>query len=466
MALHFLEIIREISPAERKKFEKYLFFAHEKEQKVIRVWMFIRPSIGTKKPIDEQALYRYVFLKAPDKSLKHLHNLFHDLKKILLDFLAWREMTNQGDQRESLLLRMESLRKLGTTQLYLQQLEKAQKDASKTPKHSLWKALEQWMLLHHQCYYATDNTWEKRGDQMNELIRTLDTLYAAFKWMYHAERESREKIISGWEGSKPILPVPTLELAQSAKDAASQMANLFSKLYLLALTNDPSLYQSLYLAYETQRYGPEEQLVLLMALINFKIREINNNQTEARRTVFLLYQSGVERGVFMTGGFFPIGPFHNIVTIACLLREFQWVLHFIDQTAEYLPPKERENTRQISRAKVFFEQGDFDQTMDVLNTINIQNMADSLQCRLLSIRTYYELPPYRYLVKRACMNLEQYVKNKGALSVSPVRVKRFCRIMSGLAGGNKSRAQLENWVNKYPDTLHKNWLLEKIQAVP
>lgn len=465
MALHFLDIIRSISSAEVKNFDEYLKFAHKNEKKALEAWKILRPLATTKSTLNEEILFEKVFDRKPDILVRHalrpIQNILHDLKNFLLEYFAWQEFRTQGENREALLLRLESLRKRGMVDLYRQQIEKNQKRREKSQKLSAWGFLTDWMLLHHHYFFATDDTWKDRNQELETLICTFNAFYAIVQKKYQIEWESRQNVN---RFAAKMLDFKGLDyVIEGLRIEKPALIGLFEALGSLIAAPDEAGFQALLAKYKDDEYSEEERLFLLMMLINYKVRQANQNQPEATEGAFALYRLGIRDKIFEVSGFFPTAPFHNIVTIACRLKRLDWALQFIKEKGPLLNADERENATNLALVKVNVEKGDFEPARAVFNQIDINSMADSLQLRLLRIRTFYELPDYRNLLKPECANLKQYIHKKGTISVQRPAILTFCKVVLHLA--NKEKKQAEALVNQHPDVIGKEWLLEKIRRM-
>jgi len=82
------------------------------------------------------------------------------------------------------------------------------------------------------------------------------------------------------------------------------------------------------------RYGagfPQAELKGFYTLsINHCIRQNNKKEDAAfLRELFDLYQVGLEQDAFLENGFLSRWTYKNIVAASLMLKEFEWVEHFI-----------------------------------------------------------------------------------------------------------------------------------------
>jgi tetratricopeptide (TPR) repeat protein len=376
-----------------------------------------------------------------------------------LEYIGWKEMRAQQGNGAAKLLTIEGLQRRGWLDLYFEQTKETLREKKTSPISSVAELHEKLIVKDHYFYHATDMTWGERAPESHELMEHLNHYYTALGWKYQCERISRQRL-------QRVPPDPVPLFLQTITQSLGQMvfpARLYADIYKMVEGEDEALYAQLKDFYDRHRKASEEYQILLVALINFQSRRVSRGEETSYAKVFQLYQSGLQHRIFALSGFFPNAPFNNIVTVACKVGEYAWVQQFIEDYAALLHPDEKENTYALSKAKVFFEQGQYEQALDILEMVDSKKMAVNLPYRLLRIRLYYELPNYHLILRSECKNLLQYARRNTPISVTIQQMKPFVQVVKGLLDG-LSRAELLRMVQGSPAVLMKDWLEEKIDA--
>lgn len=344
---NFLFIFCQFSPSERAEFNLYVQTFYAAQQKMLAALHAIHPC----RPLNEEELFTKVYGEplSHAKKKRLVQDLLSDLKGLALEYIAWKELRHNKGKGAAKLLMLEGLKQRNWLEIYLQQTEKSQ---SHLTQESVADLYEDLIAKDYYFYHATDTIWEKDMPTPDELIEKLNTCYVAMAWKYQCELLSLQKV-----SHKLPVPLPSslLELTDSLKKAPFPVT-LYTDMYNMMFKEDVTLYKDLKERCLKECKRSEEFMLLMMALINFQLREVNRGNPTALEEAFNLYKRALKHELFTLGGFFPNIPFNMIVTVACKLKEYEWVETFIEHHAPLLHPKEKKNTEILSKAKVFFEQ--------------------------------------------------------------------------------------------------------------
>jgi hypothetical protein len=203
-----------------------------------------------------------------------------------------------------------------------------------------------------------------------------------------------------------------------------------------------------------------------MYLVNYASRRINKGEQGYIAAAFELYQAGLERGLLSMNGFFPVGPFHNIFSIACELGHFTWAEAFIRESGAQLMPKFREENIQWAKARLLFAQGSFEGVVFLLRDLPHANLSIAIQSRLLLIRAHYELDASASKVLHPqCDSLYAFIRRHKTLGAGyRDGALAFVQVLRALLNG-KPRKTLETLVEQSPAPFCQAWLRSKIMAL-
>ncbi len=459
MPTGFFSSFKRLSPSERSEFEIYLTTFFKSRQKEIRAFMFLKDL----KQLDEQNLYEHVFGSSPkDGELKPIQNVLSELKKFLLEYLTWNEMRQEPEKGAALTLRLNALRNRGWTEAYVNQVNKSKREQAK-PTHkveSMWDVMDKLTVLHHYYYYATDENWTDRVQELTRLLGLSDQFYAISQLKYQCEVVSRGLVLK--QSNNNIDAVALMQFVNQLPDQSLLPLRVYSAILEMLTNENEQTFQDLKHILETDLTNKEEQWALLMYLVNFSTRMTNHGRKEYTKIAMDLYQWGLQKELFTLGGFFPVGHFHNIVTIGCRLRAFDKIESLINKYGKLLPLEERESVIVHANALVYFERGNFKQAHEEIKHVDINNIIDSLRIRILLIRIYFELTEHQNNLEYECDNLYQYVgRNKLVGEASKTSARNFVKIMKALIA-NKSKKVLLKMLDTHQQVFAHPWLSKKI----
>ena len=138
-------------------------------------------------------------------------------------------------------------------------------------------------------------------------------------------------------------------------------------------------------------FTSDELRNLFLLSINYCIKRYNEGNQAFLKEGFQLFKAGFPRNLFMQEGFLSPFSFRNSVTLALILKEYNWVDQFIPQYAPLLPPGQRDNLRTFSLARLAYERKQFDRAMELLSQTDYSDLLLSLAAKSIQIKVYYSL---------------------------------------------------------------------------
>jgi hypothetical protein len=148
--------------------------------------------------------------------------------------------------------------------------------------------------------------------------------------------------------------------------------------------------------------------------INYCIRRVNTDDTSFMKEVFELYQMGLKQGIFIENGFLSRFTFKNIVAAALQLGEMEWTAAFINDYSPRLHIQFRDTYERFCRAKLCYERKDYAQVQSLLFNVVFDDIFLDLSARALLLKTYFETAEWR-LLEGYVKTFEQFVRRKKSL---------------------------------------------------
>ena len=130
---------------------------------------------------------------------------------------------------------------------------------------------------------------------------------------------------------------------------------------------------------------------LYLLAINFCIRQYNEGNSEFLEEEFYLYQQGLEQQYLLMDGYISRFSFRNVVTIALIMKKFDWVEEFIQSYKELLRPAQKESMFSFSMANLEYERRNYGAALQLLQKSEYKDLLLNLASKTLQLRIYYEL---------------------------------------------------------------------------
>lgn len=282
-----------------------------------------------------------------------------------------------------------------------------------------------WNMLFHQRVYKT--TYSIRF--LDEVISYVQQFnleeYPVLAIHYYGYRGLVEDDVSG----------ATISLL---RDAVEKHGNLLSRIDL--------------------RY------VILMA-INLCISNMNQGREPYVREAFEWYRLGLDRDVIANNGQMTRATYLNIVANAIKLSEYSWAASFIEEYTDQLEEDIRENTESFARARLAYEQKDYDTGMPLLAQVDFKHPVYNILAKTLQLKIYCEIDEYDAMESQLD-SMTTYLRRKTLSDLHKDNfgnIVRFVRRISRLAQGDRSKkAELRAQIEAATPLTEKKWLLEQL----
>ncbi|MBI5914898.1 MAG: hypothetical protein HY842_05940 [Bacteroidetes bacterium] len=219
-----------------------------------------------------------------------------------------------------------------------------------------------------------------------------------------------------------------------------------------------------------EQYGDvfprNEAEFIYQAALNYCVKKLNQGSRQFLEEYFNVFVILLEKELLLTDGELSPWHFRNIVVIALRLGKTDWTEKFIHEYKSYLPETMRENAVSFNTAQLFFSQKRFERVIELLRTVEYEDITYNLNSKTMLLSTYYEIdeiePLYSLMDSfRTYLNRHKDIstaKRKPYLNLIKF-VKKLSRIVPGDA---KAIKVLREEVEQNQDISSLNWLREKI----
>jgi hypothetical protein len=191
----------------------------------------------------------------------------------------------------------------------------------------------------------------------------------------------------------------------------------------------------------TQHIGlfPKEEAEQFYAFaVNYCIRQINKGDTE----------------------------YKNIVTVALRARELAWAAAFIKDNIGYVPAYDRDNAYTFNMARYAFAARRYDEVLQLLSTVEYDDVFYQLDAKTTLMKTYYELGEYQPLQSLKDSFRLLLSRNKKISDTQRTVYNNFVRYTLKLFRADvkdrKKIATLQKEIETIRQIADKSWLKEKL----
>ena len=223
-----------------------------------------------------------------------------------------------------------------------------------------------------------------------------------------------------------------------------------------------------------EEYGdnmPKQEVIELYdSAMHYCTGKVNQGKRSFLQEYFDLFEHALERGIFIVKGELTAWRFNNMVAAALGLGKLDWAEDFIQRYKKYLPAETRENTYTFNLTRVYRFQGKYEQVLEMLKTIDYEDIGYNLISKMMLLITYYELDKVEELDSfteafRVFLNRHKHLPQPRR--VSYLNLIKYTRRLMRLSPGDKTAIdRLREEINREKaSTVNHEWLLEKLDEL-
>lgn len=154
--------------------------------------------------------------------------------------------------------------------------------------------------------------------------------------------------------------------------------------------------------------------------------------------------------------------FLNIVSVACMANDLDWVNDFMEEYAQYLPKKTREENKFVAQTAIAFARKDFYEVLRLCEKALYRDVIQLLRIKLFQLRAMYELG----LDLSDALHAYNVHLLRRRNPVTPYKESAiaFMHILNMLSQKKVAKTTLIKTLESYKQIYVRNWLKEKIDA--
>lgn len=457
------QVFQGVAPEEFNRLRKFLQSpVHNRRSDVVCLFDWLVTQRQQVLPVwDKESAFRTVF---PGEMYNA--DQFNLTMRYLLDliehFLAYEEWRSDERQYRLNLMRALRRRELGAhferNAHRLVQLQRA-----RTERHAGYHLLE---------YQLQNEIFEYRVVSQRNWQDNLPVIVDALGQFFVLENLRWSGMIAALRlRSDTALPEPPLaDAVRVFAEQPNQSLSLvlqYNSARIMAEPDNEASFSALcaLLPNSTTLFPASQSRDLYMTAINFCIRRQNKGERDYAHRALDLYRQALETGILLENGILPKYTYHNINALAHLAGEGAWAENFVETAKERLAPTIRDNTYRYNLAICCFRRRDYSRTLELLRSVESNEIFVQLDIRRMLLRVYFELEEWMaldsLLTSFKAFLLRQ--KNLGYHREIYLNLIKFTKkLLQNHQENPIRRHALAQKIRQAPQVADREWLLEKL----
>jgi hypothetical protein len=459
----FAEIFSTLSKVEQNRFEKWIKSPYHNQQEEVR--RLLKYCLTTK--IDKWSIeeaYNTVFMnnQAP---IQRLRNTISYLQRLLENFLVYEYLEEQTQLKQNILLSI--CRTRGASKGFQATLRKSERLLESQPYRNIEYYYEEYRLQEEKYHFVKQRKGSRlEHKNIQEVIDSLETHHLANKLKYCVHALTHQRIYNTQYTLHDIQN--TLKQVEEKWLQVPAIAVYYYCYQTLVDRNNLQACQQLkntFLQY-WDLFDPQELKDFYLITINFFIKQLNEGKPYAREAL-AVYQSGLERNVFIDKGYLSRFTYKNIVAVGIKGEQYKWVEWFTNNYAKYLPQNYRETYVKYNQAKLYYQTKDYEKAMVRLRILEPTDRELVIDSKVTLMKIYYELDEHEAL-EALLDSFSVYIRRSKGLSNYLKRTySTLIRYIRKLQQYNfydlSIRQELFTAIQEEDQLPERQWLLEKLR---
>lgn len=463
-----IQLLKTLNEKELKKLSQFISFSDDGAEFIhfFNLLCSYYPLFDSDE-LTKEFFYKKIYPKKKYEDVTMRHHI-SKLNKIILEFFIYLNTAKNNKLSSHILLDELKNRNLP---IHFESL----KDEILQNKHILQATeIDSFLFeyLNQETYRYYLYNQQKRAVEPNlqTLSDSLDLHYIINKLKIYCEVINYQNI------SKTEYDVKFIETILPYLKQSDISQNLLVRFYLQILDllrfteqGNERYIQVKYLLFENYKQLSKDELSDIYSLIkNFCIRYINKGDAFFSKEMFDLYKFEIDRFKESKEKEFSVLTFKNIVTLGLRLKDYKWVLAFINDFSGFIPTELQKNAHNFNMAQYYFASKEYKNINKHLNKIDTSDVFLTLSAKALQARSYYEQKEIVSL-ESLLQSFKMFLLFKKKLGYHRTNYLNFIKFVTRL---NRFRykdfepkhiQKLKEEIENEKNILEKSWLLEKVR---
>lgn len=388
-----------------------------------------------------------------------------DLLKLIEDFLAQQVYEENPIYQATYLIEAVAKKKLD--KLYNSTMKTARRLTEQQHYRTAGYYLSQYQV--EKNYFDILGLEHDRTTKKNEeaILNNLDRFYIAEKLRFACSVMS-QKILVSHEYDLLLMDEIVSEIQRKNFDDVPPVA-VYYQIYLTYLDSENTEHYFRLMSI-LEKFGDSfprnEEEFIYQAALNYCVKKLNQGSRQFLEEYFNVFMILLEKELLLNDGELSPWHFRNIVVIALRLGKTEWTEKFIQNYKSFLPINMRENAVSFNTAQLFFSQKRFDKVVELLRTVEYEDLTYNLNSKTMLLSTYYEtdeIEPLYSLMESFRTYLNRHKDFSAAKRKPYLNLIKFTKQLTRISPGDKKALEkLKQEVEEVKDISSLNWLREKI----
>ena len=205
-------------------------------------------------------------------------------------------------------------------------------------------------------------------------------------------------------------------------------------------------------------------------LENYCTRKIREGKQKFLKERFRLYREELDNRIYLVEGHMPTVLYRNIVLSGLELKEYKWVLSFMNDYRKELHIESRDNTGNYCFALYEFYTKKYDEAFKYLARIKYDEHYLKIDVKILQIMLYFEMG-HEDAFASSLESFRQFLANNNLIPQKRKLIfQNFQKYISKIESlkykyDHLKKQLLEDKIMKDKSSINKRWLLGKIELL-
>lgn len=421
--------------------------------------------------LSKEKLWDATFPGSPldQKKQKKIHN---DLINLFEEFLIQEALSQQPFLKQNLLL--EGIQSGSLDKLHNSSLSKAKRWSDRSLEKSGNYFYQNYRLernifnLTNEFDRKKKSKRELRDFNVFEISNALDSFYIIEKLKLSCTLLSWKRLFK-LEETLSFIDKIEEHILENQLTAIPGIAVFYHIMLSLRRPEEESYYFELrkLVKRHIAIFSKSEQRDIYDALISYSVGKINKGKSEYTEILFESYLDALDKEVILNNDN-EVSPttFRNIVQTALRSNKLDWAESFIRDKKYLLNVKHRENAVNFSLARLYLYKNEYEKVIDVLRSVEFEDVWYNLNSKTILLAAYYELKEYISLFS-LIDSFRVYVRRNKAIPETRkenyMKLLTYIKKLSNLTKYKKIELEkLKLEISTTQGIVNRPWLLQKI----
>lgn len=323
--------------------------------------------------------------------------------------------------------------------------------------------------LHYETYLFYKKGSKREIEQLQKLSDAIDISYLSLKLKQACFMTSKKAMFNKdydagmlpfviqYVKNKGLLNIPAIAIYYHAYKAFTEPeeVNHFNNLRQTTLENGHA-------------FPKEEIQDLYLLAINYCIRRLNEGDSIYLAKGLNLYKEGLTQKHLITNNEISRTTYSNIVALGLKQQDYEWVYAFIENYKSFLPQKYQESVHAFCLARYNYELKAYDQTIQLLSTIEYPDIVSGLVAKTILLKVYFEKGEFK-LLDAHLFAMDIYLRRKQVIGYHKRNYRKILMFTKQLMRINfydRSKVmKLKTEIEAAEGITEKKWLLAQVEKL-